>query len=448
MAPPSLDDSPSRPASWGLALLLLALSVVTGADRARSEDASEPAAAAPRERQVMVTFPLTRATGRRAAGSTRGGYAGPDGYTASTRTRLMMKRVAKQHGLRRISEWPMPALKVLCVVFEVPKGHGVDAMLKTLRRDERVESAQRVHDFRVLEGDVEPSDEAYAELQHALTSLRVWETHPWSQGRGVTVAVVDTAVDLRHSDLSDSVRMARNFVDDAAPRSVHERHGTAVSGIVASAGNGVGTVGVAPATRLLALRACWEDDDAGRCDSFSLAKALSFVVEHRPDVVNLSLVGPRDPLLERLLERVIEEGSIVVTAHDATIGKDGFPTAVPGVLPVANAADLGGGRPHSSVLVAPGQEILAAVPGQSFDFVSGSSFAAAHVSGIAALLLEHSPDTSADELHDLLRRTSRDVDGSPSDGLPLIDACEALASVVEEMSCPSGDRVLASAGTS
>jgi subtilisin family serine protease len=73
-----------------------------------------------------------------------------------------------------------------------------------------------------------------------------------------------------------------------------------VAGIIAAdAGNGIGIIGVAPEVKLLALRACWPAQAKSVCSSFTLAKALTFALERAPQVVNLSLAGPQDPLLER-----------------------------------------------------------------------------------------------------------------------------------------------------
>ena len=156
----------------------------------------------------------------------------------------------------------------------------------------------------------------------------------------------------------------------------------------------------------MALRACWESSTggSGTCNSFTLAKALAFVVDRRPDVLNLSLTGPSDALLERLIDVVLERGVTVVAAHERT--SEGFPGSLPGVVVVESA----GQSPNSrrGLIPAPGLDILTTVPGAAFDFVSGSSFAAAHVSGVVALLLERDRGLTAAEIHQLLMSAVRD----------------------------------------
>ncbi len=226
----------------------------------------------------------------------------------------------------------------------------------------------------------------------------------------------------QHPDLAGRVVVAKDFVGHG---STAEFHGTAVAGVIAStANNGFGTVGVAPDARILALRACWEtpgSSSSGHCNSFTLAKALDWVVHRRPEVLNLSLAGPNDPLLERLLLAVLNQNVKVVAAYERAAGEDRFPGSVEGVL-LTRSPD----ESTSAGVGAPGQDILAAAPGDGFDFVSGNSFAAAHVSGVVALLLERDPSLRMDEIRQLLMTTSRNS---------IIDACAALAKVTPDATC-------------
>ena len=125
------------------------------------------------------------------------------------------------------------------------------------------------------------------------------------------MAVIDSGIDAGHPDLAGQVAVNRNFV--SGQPLVAEQHGTAVAGIIAAkADNRMGIVGVAPGTRLLGLRACWQGRDSAStvCDTLSLAKALYFAVESRADVINLSLSGPDDRLLR--VARNCPAGAIVL----------------------------------------------------------------------------------------------------------------------------------------
>ncbi len=256
------------------------------------------------------------------------------------------------------------------------------------------------------------------------------------------MAVVDTAVDDEHPDLAHNIVLRRDFVTEGArSQEIAELHGTAVAGVIASvANNGIGTVGVAPGAWILALRACWETQahgSSGTCNSFTLAKSLAFVVERRPEVVNLSVAGPPDPLLERLIRAALARGIAVVTAYRESAGAAAFPGSMSGVLAVGgpdSPVDEGATPP----LAAPARDILTTTPGGGFDFVSGSSFAAAHVSGVLALLLEKAPGLAVERLDEVLRRTSRSVRRGPGIVVPLVDACAALDQVATEGRCARG----------
>jgi subtilisin family serine protease len=124
-------------------------------------------------------------------------------------------------------------------------------------------------------------------------------------------------------------------------------------------------------------------------------------------VVNLSLGGPSDPLLSRLMQGVLEH-HVVVAALPPDGHLDGFPADMPGVIVVNSSGDP---VDPPGVLNAPGNDILTTQPNGGYDFTSGSSMAAAQVSGIAALLVSLDPDLDGRAIHDLLARTSKLVDG-------------------------------------
>ena len=406
-----------------LTLLLVGLGPGCSARRLAPEleptSAGEKASAS--VRQLLVTFKPVDTRPLHGAGSSSGPYVGPSAYTVSERTRREVARLSKEYGLREVEDWPIRSLGIHCVVFEVAPGHSIQEMIDLLARDPRIDSVQPMNTFDVMGQRSTAYDDPYAEMQHGLDAMRVWEAHPWARGRGVAVAVVDTGVYRQHPDLAGRVVVAKDFVGHG---STAEIHGTAVAGVIASrANNGIGTVGVAPEARILALRACWEapGSTSGHCNSFTLAKALDWVVNRRPEVLNLSLAGPHDPLLERLLLAVLDENVKIVAAYERDSGGISFPGSVKGVLLTRSpdeTAFLG--------VSAPGQDILAATPGDGFDFVSGNSFAAAHVSGVVALLLERAPGLGMDEIRQVLKTPSRDS---------IIDACAALAEVAPDTTC-------------
>jgi len=237
-------------------------------------------------------------------------------------------------------------------------------------------------------------------------------------------------VDTAHPDLRGQVALTRNFVDGSAYRA--ETHGTEVAGIIgARADDRIGIAGIAPRARLLALRACWEQvaGQAAVCSSFTLAKALQFALGAKPQVLNLSLTGPPDRLLARLLDVAQARGITVVGALDSQARDGGFPAMHPGVLAVAIAGDR---TRFPGALLAPGEGIPAPIPGGHWRLVSGASFAAAQVSGLVALLHELSPGLAPAQLRHAL---TVDAVGLLPRRPRSIDACAAVARASQHCAC-------------
>ncbi|PHV04341.1 hypothetical protein CSQ96_26430 [Janthinobacterium sp. BJB412] len=232
----------------------------------------------------------------------------------------------------------------------------------------------------------------------------------------------------------------------------------------------------------MALRACWQPAGASaRCSSFTQGKALNYAILHRAGVINLSLTGPPDRLLGKLLDVALARGISVVSALAAPGEAAGFPAGHPGVIAVAqqgNPADdtlaalpttaTAGGPAAGSMaataaapvavatpttaatpaptpvpppasapqaatarkalLLAPGRDVPASAPGGGWRFVSGNSFAAAHVSGMLALLRELRPDADPAQLQRLLHP-------APGPTTATIDACATIARAAGACPC-------------
>jgi len=341
-----------------------------------------------------------------------------------------MASVSRKYGIRRVADWPLAALDVRCLVFSSDAGQR-DTIVAALQNEPGVETVQALRYFRTLR---EPSgiyDDPLTEMQHSLTEMQIWRSHQFATGSGVTVAVIDTGLDTRHPEFDNRVLGVRNFVDRKSME--NDIHGTAVAGVIAAnANNGEGMVGVAPDAQLIGLKACWpeaESSDHAYCSSFTLAKAINFAILQRVNVINLSLSGPADPLLARLLRTAQSHDIIVVGAVDGQ-HSDRFPANVPGVVGVTIGKDS---TADNGFVSAPGVRILSTLPNQDYDFYSGSSLAAGHVSGIAALIRQRKPHLPAEVVVELLKKT---VD--PDSGA--VNACRALAAIVTGLDCESPSR--------
>jgi subtilisin family serine protease len=382
------------------------------------------------------------------AGATLRGYDSAGLYGVTSAARATVRAISKDYRLHEVSAWPIAALHVHCIVFRVPEEAVPVQMIARLAQDPRVDSAQALNQFLTETHTEEGAyNDPYASLQTVLRDLSVAQAQQWSRGAGVRIAIIDTGIDFEHPDLAGQVTTRRNFVDadDLAFRL--DRHGTAVAGVIAAvADNHIGIVGIAPDARIFALKACWQAPHAGApaaCNSFTLAQALASAIDLQADVVNLSLAGPADPLLARLVQHGMQRGMVFIGAAPPAGVHAGFPTDVDGVLSVAAAEEPAGEGSH---LLAPGHEVLTLVPGGHWDFASGSSIAAAEVTATVALLLAQRPHMPAAELFRVLARTSQ---SSSTRDVPFmsVNACAALADVLRREGCSSERSSVASAAS-
>ena len=381
------------------------------------------------DRDILVTFDNA---GARTTTSTAP-YRARKRYAMTAEAKQQAKAVAAEYRLQQVDHWPIRSLAVYCFVYRVAAGEDREHVIDMLRADARVESVQALNVFKTGARPASGYDDTYAELQHGLDTLDLTRAHRYSRGRGVRVAVIDSNADTDHEDLKGRIRRMKDFASDGAAPDRH--HGTAVTSVIAaSANNAKGIVGVAPEAKVELYVACWSDaaSDVAICDSFTLAKALDTLLERPPDVLNLSLAGPADALLQRLLLKVYASNVVVIAAHPADRDPARqFPANMDEVIAVgsSNSTDRGSDGP----ILAPGEQILVAVPDNNYDFRSGSSLAAAHVSGVVALLLDISPDSDAARIHSLLEKSQRNTTA----GHVSINACKALHLADQSLSCDS-----------
>jgi subtilisin family serine protease len=372
-------------------------------------------------RQIMVMFHLPPVH-YRAVPDYSGSYGDQIGHGARRR---LAEKIARRYGLVVVSDWPMPLVGVDCFIMEAPPGRSAAEIAQRISQDKTVAWAEPVEVYSA-QGRNARNDPLFS-VQPATRAWRLADLHEIATGRNVRVAVIDSMVDPNHPDLVGQVQVSENFMTSAAAGP--ENHGTGVAGVIAArADNGAGIVGVAPNARLLALRACAEAGSppqaaTATCDSFSLAKALVFAINHKAAVINLSLSGPPAPLLGKLLDAALARGAVVVGAYDENLPGGGFPASHAGVIAVA--AEL---RPGiRSVYLAPGHDVLTTQPGGGWGLVNGSSYAAAHVSGLYALLREERPPA----------RGAVGLVGAQGGG---IDACATLMRVRGPCDCACARR--------
>jgi hypothetical protein len=371
------------------------------------------------------------------AGSSPRGYDGLAAYGPTPHAQQLLRGLEREYGMREITAWPIAPLHMHCAVLEIPAGADRVAVLAALTQDPRVRIAQPLQTFAT---QTSVYDDPYVGLQRGFQKIDVPNAHPWSRGEGVRVAIIDTGADDLHPDLHGVIVEVGNFVDSDVEQFRRDRHGTELAGIIAAvANNGEGIVGIAPGARLSIFKACWQlrdDADSARCNSYTLARALTAALDSRAQIVNLSLAGPADPLLRQLIQEGLRRGILFVGAAPPEGVQPGVPfLQVDGVIEVAGDGVLGGpGAP----LRAPGREILTLLPGGHYDFASGTSVATAHVTGIVALLLAKKSKLTGAAAYQLLRDTTVHVGAGGDD---TVDACGAVTALIGHGLCHNGTPV-------
>lgn len=246
--------------------------------------------------------------------------------------------------------------------------------------------------------------------QYARKMLNLPAAHALSRGAGVTVAVIDTGVQLDHPALAGRLTTARiDFVDgDNVPEdefpggaAYGAGHGTHVAGIIQL---------VAPQARIMPIRVL---DTDGRGYAFTVAEAILFALENGANVINLSLGMPQESdLLADVIDEATEAGVVVVgAAGNLNSNQKQYPAASECVLGVtaidanrvkADFANYGGWVRLS----APGVAIYSTLPANGYGSWSGTSMAAPFVAGGAALLLSRDPGLNVVQVADLMGGTA------------------------------------------
>ena len=338
---------------------------------------------------------------------------------------VFIDNLSDKYNLQRVADWPLDSLGIRCFVFE-PDTVLAQSRLDEIALEEHVESVQALQIYNTLASGY---NDPLVELQEGFSTMGIEQTHSYATGKGVKIAVIDTGIDVQHTELKKRIPFKKNFVDKSQSNFEDDIHGTAIAGVIGSnAGNAEGMVGVAPDAELYALKSCWQESknyQDAYCNTFTLAKAINVAILKQVDIINLSLGGPEDPLLARLVNKAIEKNIVVVGAVHPRLNPS-FPTAIPGVIavwekPLRNAAD-----PDRKVF-AQGNKVISTTPDNKYDFYSGSSISTAHVTGIIALIRQREPHLPYAEIHQLL--IDHQSESNP------VNACEIFASLIGTNNC-------------
>ena len=351
-----------------------------------------------------------------------------------------LNAISGRHGMTRMETQTFRLTGRRLFRWRIDGGTSVSDMIRSMSRETQVAGAQPNYLFSLAQEQLPQMNSD----QYAPERLNLPEAHKLATGSRVLVAVIDSGIDASHPDLTgaivrsyDAAAAATNVGSGSAPASTGEphAHGTGMAGAIAARRN---TLGVAPRVGILAVRAFDPRSTSGEGTTFNIIKAVEWSVENGARIINMSFAGPADPRLADVLDRASKRG-IVLIAAAGNAGPNSpplFPAADRNVIAVT-ATDMedriytGAVRGNHIAVAAPGVEVLVAAPGGNFQFTTGTSVAAAHVSGVAALLLERNPKLTTNDVRRILTRTAKSLgprERSRDFGAGLVNAYQAVSS--------------------
>jgi type VII secretion-associated serine protease mycosin len=264
------------------------------------------------------------------------------------------------------------------------------------------------------------------------------------QGQGITVAVVDTGVDLDHPDLQANLVSGKSFVSGTSSANDDHGHGTHVAGIIAGVSNNGGIIGVAPEANIMPVKVL---DENGSGSIYDVANGIEWATEHGAEVINLSLVSVFDSAtLEETVDYAYNEGVLLVAAGgncgDSSYylngcyyqDQPGYPGAYTSVMAVASTDSNDNQSSFSNQgsyieIAAPGSSIYSTYLSGGYTSMSGTSMATPHVAGLAALIWSQSSGWTNQQVRAQIRDTAQDLGASGWDsqfGYGRINAAAAM----------------------
>ncbi|HEX9361278.1 MAG TPA: S8 family serine peptidase [Bradyrhizobium sp.] len=336
--------------------------------------------------------------------------------------------LARRHGLARLQSQNFPLIGATIGLFRITDRRSAQTVSRELATEASIRSVQL--NFRHFLQEQEAALTEGDPAQYALAKLRLPQAHTLARGANVTVAVIDSGVDVKHPELANAI--ADSF-DALGSKEGPHVHGTGIAGAIVSHAR---LMGSAPAARILAIRAFAAAPNGGESTSYVILKALDYAAAHGAQIVNMSFAGPNDALIERGISAAVAKGIVMVAAAGNAGAKSPplYPAANRSVIAVSAtdsqdrlfAASNRGG--HIAVS-APGVDIFLPAPDEKYQMTSGTSFSAAYVSGLAALLLERNPALKPDEVRAILMKTARDLGAPGRDDLFGAGEADAYAAV-------------------
>ncbi|MFC0216310.1 S8 family peptidase [Paenibacillus chartarius] len=290
-------------------------------------------------------------------------------------------------------------------------------------------------DMSGSEASLQPNDYLYARYQW---NLPITDTNQgWAVNKGdknVPVAVVDTGVDIHHSDLQGNLLTGYNVVNPDTDPLDDVGHGTHVAGVISAlVNNGLGVAGMTWYNPVMPVKVL---DSSGSGSTYAVAQGVIWATDHGAKVINMSLGNYADAQFLHDAIRYAYDHDVVLIAASGNDNTErpGFPAAYPEVFAVA-ATDSNNNKAAFSNygdyidVAAPGVSIASTYPHNQYAALSGTSMACPHVTALAALIRSTNPLLKNTEVMDIMRQSARDI-GTPGKdayfGYGLIDVVKAV----------------------
>ena len=334
--------------------------------------------------------------------------------------------IARRHRLTRLDLQNFAVTQRSLARVRINDGRPVATVIRSLQADARILGAQPNYLYALQQSGAAPS--AADSTQYSLAKMHLPEAHAITTGGSVLVAVVDSMIDAEHPDLQGVIIAA--FDATGAADKPHA-HGTGIAGVIASHGK---LTGAAPAVKILAVHAFAPKAWGG--DSMAILKGLDWSGKQNANIINMSFTGAPDQEVHVMLKELRQRGAVLVAAagNAGPQSKPLYPAAFPEVIAVT-ATDIDdklfkmANRGTHIAVAAPGVDVLTAAPSGGYQMATGTSFAAAEVSGVAALILDRNRQLDAAAVRRILTATARDLGPAGHDdqfGSGLVDALGAV----------------------
>jgi len=307
-----------------------------------------------------------------------------------------VKAITEKYNLKRVGGMAIKSVRKGVIIADT-QGQNPLELKKKINQAQQAFEASTNNFFT-------PATTKTYKLGYPLAQTGIGRARTISRGKGILIGMVDTPVDLSHSSLRGSNIEQRTIVDPMTSES--KFHGTSIAGVLVSKHP---QIGVAPDAKLLSVSAFSSrpgHPSALRGKSSDIVKAIAYCIERKVDILNLSFTGGRDSFVETIVQEAVRRGITVVAAggNRGLTNSSVYPAVIDGVVAVTavdrkqkryTKADMG----RFIDIAAPGVDILTLAPEGKYQRSTGTSMAAAHLSGIMALLKEYRRNYQSSQLN-------------------------------------------------